>query len=132
MVADKLHHRLNVIFLSDVGFHDKDLMSPPMHKAMVGARYSPTDDLHLSSHLYFVDDVNCPNVAFPFSGRNIDSYFRLDVKLEQELWKKRASISVGVRNLLDENHPEGGTLFLNNAETPRMIFVEFRLGLDPR
>ncbi len=39
------------------------------------------------------------------------------------------SIAVGVRNLLDSGHYEGGTLFLNDAEVPRMIFAEFRLTL---
>lgn len=121
----------NFDWRSEVGYHDKDLMSPPMHKAMVGARYSPTNDLRLSSHLYFVDDVNSPNVAFPFAGQTIDSYFRLDLRLEQDLWKKRATLAVGVRNVLDSNHAEGGTLFLNNAETPRMFYVELRIGLDP-
>lgn len=121
----------NMDWRSSVGYHEKDLMSPPMHKAMIGARYSPTTDLRLSSHLYFVDDVNSPNVGFPFAPKTIDSYFRLDLKLEKDLWKKRATLSAGVRNLLDANHPEGGTLFLNNAETPRMFFVELRIGLDP-
>jgi len=110
-------------------FHDKELITPPEHKCMVGARYSPTDDLHLSSHLYYIDFTKAPNPSLPFVPSRIDPYFRLDLRAEYELWDDQASISVGVRNLLDEGHFEGSTLFLNNAEVPRMVFAEFRLTL---
>ena len=57
----------------------------------------------------------------------MDSYFRLDLRAEYEFLDDQASIALGVRNLLDSNHYEGGTMFLNDAEVPRMIFAEFRL-----
>ncbi len=110
--------------------HDKDLISPPKHKSMLGVRYSPTDDLHLSSNLFFVDAVEGPNPAFSFVSRRIDPYLRLDLRAEYEFWKDQASVSIGVRNLLDSSHPEGTTLFLNDAEVPRMVFAEFRLSLQ--
>ncbi|MCK4342475.1 MAG: TonB-dependent receptor [Phycisphaerae bacterium] len=56
-------------------------------------------------------------------------YFRLDLQAEYEFWDDRASLSVGVRNLLDNHHPEGASLFLNDAEVPRMIYAEFRFSL---
>ncbi len=104
-------------------------MRPPRHKAMVGARYSATDDLHLSSHLYWVDFTRAPNPSCPFMRSRIAPYFRLDLRAEYELWDDQAALAVGVRNLLDSGHYEGGTLFLNNAEVPRMIFAEFRLAI---
>jgi hypothetical protein len=52
---------------------------------------------------------------------------RLDLNAEYEFWNDEASLAVGVRNLLDPHHYEGGTLFLNDAEVPRMIYAEFRL-----
>ena len=107
--------------------NEKEIMSPPRHKFMVGARYSPIKDLHLSSHLYYVDAVTAPNPANPFIPRDIDPYFRLDLLAEYEFWDNRAAISVGVKNLLDSNHYEGGTLFLNDAEVPRMIYAQLRL-----
>ncbi len=110
--------------------HETDAFSPPKHKAMLGARYSPTDDLHLSSHLYYVDFLKAPNPANPFVPRRIDPYLRLDLRAEYELWNDQASIAVGVRNLLDTNHFEGTTMFLNDAEVPRMVFAEFRLTLE--
>ncbi len=112
---------------ASVPFHDTEAMSPPAHKFMVGARYSPTDDLHLSTHLYFVDAVTAPWVDMPFWHRKIDPYWRLDLRGEYEFWDDKAALSVGVRNLLDSNHAEGGTLFLNYAEAPRMVFAELRL-----
>ena len=115
---------------ADVPLYDKDTISPPEHKAMVGARYSPTDDLHLSSHLYWVDFVKGPNPSLPFISNRIAPYFRLDLAAEQELWDDRASISVGVKNLLDSGHFEGSTIFMNDAEVPRMVFAEFRLTLQ--
>ena len=122
----------NFDWRAPVPFHDKDLMSPPKNKAMIGARYSATDDLHLSSHLYYVDATTAPNVDFPFIHRNIDPYLRWDLRAEYEFWKDDASFAVGVRNLGDDSHGEGGTLFLNYAEVPSMIYAEFRVKIRPR
>jgi hypothetical protein len=83
--------------------------------------------LHLSSHLYYVDFTKAPNPSFPFLSSRIDPYCRLDLRAEHELWNDQASITVGVRNLLDGGHFEGSTLFLNNAEVPRTVFAEFRM-----
>lgn len=107
-------------------FTDRDYITPPKHKFMLGARYSVNDDLRLSSHLYYVDAVQAPNPSNPFSPRHIDPYFRLDLRAEYEFWNDRASVAVGVRNLLDSGHYEGGTLFLNDAEVPRTVFAELR------
>ncbi len=117
---------------STAAFHDTDMVSPPKNKAMIGARYSATDDLHLSSHLYYVDAVTAPNVDLPFIHRNIDSYLRLDLRAEYEFWKDDASFAVGVRNLVDDSHAEGGTLFLNYAEVPSMVYAEFRVQIRPQ
>ncbi len=114
---------------SSVPLHDGDTISPPKHKAMIGAIYSPTEDLHLSGYLHYVDAVDAPNTSFPFIAKHIDPYLRLDVRAECEFWKDRASIAIGARNLLDPDHPEGGTLFLNDAEVPRMVYAEVRVAI---
>ena len=107
--------------------NDSDDMSPPKHKFMLGARYAATDDLHLSSHLYYVDDVWVPNPGDALFFRHVGPYMRLDVQAEHELWDDRASIAVGVRNLLDAGHYEGGSRFINDAQVPRMVYAELRL-----
>ncbi len=114
---------------STVSFHQTDTIRPPKHKFMLGARYNPFDDLHLSSHLYWVDAVRSAYTDFPLVSRGIDPYFRLDLLAEYEFWDERASLSVGVRNLLDSHHLEGTSLFVNKAEVPRMIFAELRVTL---
>ncbi|UCE59811.1 MAG: TonB-dependent receptor [Phycisphaerales bacterium] len=114
---------------SSAPFHEKELLSSPHNKFMIAARYSVNDDLHLSGHLYYVDEVKSPNPENPFVPRSIDSYFRLDVPAEYEFMADRASVAIGARNLLDSNHYEGGTLFLNDAEVPRMIYAESRLAI---
>ncbi len=111
----------------DVPFTDRDYITPPRHKFMLGARYTASEDLRFSGHLYFVDDVKAPNPSNPFLARTIDSYVRVDVRAEYEFWNDSASLAVGVSNLLDPNHYEGGTLFLNDAEVPRMAFAELRI-----
>ena len=108
-------------------FTERDYITPPKHKFMLGARYALSDDLRLSGHLYYVGAVKAPNSSNPFAPRSIDPYLRVDLRGEYEFWNDRASISVGVRNLLDSGHFEGGTLFLNSAEVPRMVYAEFRL-----
>lgn len=106
---------------------EKDVMTPPRHKFMLGARWSPTDDFHLSSHLYYVDAVKAPNPGNPLIPRHVAPYFRLDLRGEYEFWEDRASVAVGVRNLLDPHHYEGGSRFLNDAEVPRMVYAEMRV-----
>ena len=127
LLGNYTYQQLN--WRSSVPMNAGDYITPPDHKFMMGARYSPAADLHLSSHLYFVDAVTAPNPALPFLGRHVDSYFRLDLRAEHEFWNDRASIAVGVSNLLDPEHYEGGTTFLNDAEVPRMVYAEFRLVL---
>lgn len=116
---------------SMVRFIDKDMNTLPRHKFMIGAWYDPCSDLHLGAHLYYVDAISAPNSSNPFGSRHIPRYFRLDLRAEYEFWQKRASVAVGVRNLLHENHYEGGTLFTNNAAVPRTVYAEMRVSLDP-
>ncbi len=110
-------------------FTDRDFITPPKHKAMIGARYVVNEDLRLAANLFYVDAVKSPNPANPFLARRIDPYVRLDLNAEYEFWDDRVSLTVGVKNLLDSNHYEGGSLFLNDAETPRMAFAELRLSI---
>ncbi len=114
---------------ASVPLHDSYSMSPPRHKAMLGAVYSPTEDLHLSGYLYYVDAVEAPNPLWPFVGKQIDPYFRLDVRAEYEFREDQVSIAIGARNLLDPDHAEGASLFINDAEVPRMIYAEVRIAI---
>ncbi len=109
------------------GYQFGDQISPPAHKGMVGVRFSPTDDLHLDSHLYYVDDVRSPHVIIPWQTEKIPSYLRLDLRAEWQFWDDKAALSVGVKNLLDNHHPEGTSLFMDSAEVPRMLFAEFEV-----
>lgn len=93
----------------------------------MGARYAVNDDLRLAGNLFFVDAVKAPNPSNPFVSRRVDPYLRLDLNAEYEFWEDRALVTVGVKNLLDPDHYEGGTLFINDAEVPRTVFVEFRM-----
>lgn len=106
---------------------NQDFMTPPKHKFMLGAQYDPLSDLHLSSYLYYVDAVQAPDPSNPFLPRRLPQYFRLDLRAEYEFWKDRASIAVGVQNLLDGHHPEGSSQFINSAEVPRMVYAELRM-----
>ncbi len=124
LLANYSYENLN--WRAGIPYHLTDLITPPRHKAMAGARYRMTDDLVLSTHLYFVDAVLAPQ-TIPIVPRKVNAYLRWDIRGEWEFWEDRASIAMGVRNLLDDGHFEGGSAFLNDAEVPRMIFAEFRL-----
>jgi iron complex outermembrane receptor protein len=110
-------------------FNFNDYLAAPKHKFMLGARYSPTDDLHLAGHLYYVDASAGPDPTTGLLRRSIHPYFRLDLRAEQEFWDDRASLAVGVRNLLDPSHLEGTSLFQPEAEVPRMVYAEMRIRL---
>jgi len=115
---------------SAVAYTDTDLITPPEHKFMLGARYDFTADLHASAHVYYVDTVSATSGANPFTARKIPDYLRLDLRGEYEFWNDRASISVGVRNLLDPMHPEGGGRFVNDANVPRVVYAELRIRFE--
>ncbi|MEP0844978.1 MAG: TonB-dependent receptor, partial [Phycisphaerae bacterium] len=107
-----------------------DMMAPPRHKFMVAGRYQVTDDLNLSAHLYYVDAALSPDSSSLLGFRRVDPYFRLDLRAEHEFWQDKASLAVGVRNLLDPDHFEGSSKFFNSAEVPRMVYAELRIRLD--
>ena len=102
-------------------------LSPPKHKFMVGARFRPVDPLHLTAQVGYVDASSGLDPVLPFLRDSIPYYWRLDLRAEYEFWKDRGSVAVGVRNLLDDNHLEGTSLFQNRAEVPRMVYAEIRL-----
>ncbi len=106
-----------------------DRMSPPRHKFMLGTRYSPLDDLHLSANLYYVDKAQGGTASNPIAKPWYPSYFRLDLRAEYEFWKKQAAVAVGVSNLLDPVHPESGSTAMDSGEVPRMIYAELRVTL---
>jgi len=104
-----------------------DSITPPKHKFMIGPRYDVTDNLHLSGQIWHVTHVKAPNPANPLFLNHLDGYTRLDLRAEYEFWKKQAAFAVGVSNLLDPQHYEATTSFLNNAEVPRMVYAELRI-----
>jgi len=104
-----------------------DSITPPKHKFMIGPRYDVTDNLHLSGQIWHVTHVTAPNPANPLFLNHLDGYTRLDLRAEYEFWKKQAAFAVGVSNLLDPQHYEATTSFLNNAEVPRMVYAELRI-----
>jgi len=105
-------------------------ITPPKHKAMIGLNYKATEDLTLSSHAYYVDAVRTPNSDNPFGTLSASPYIRLDLRAEHEFWNDRASIAVGVSNLLDPGHYEGRSKFYAQAEVPRMVYAELRIHFD--
>ncbi len=113
----------------DEPFTQRDFISPPKHKIMLGTRYAASDKLSLSAHMYYVDAVHSPDPVNPFGKLHIDPYIRLDIRAEQQLWDDGAYFAVGVRNLLDRDHLEGATAFLNSAEVPRTYFAELRIAI---
>ena len=125
LLGNYTYQQLN--WTSDVSFLDTDSLTPPAHKAMLGLRYRVTDQLHLSSHAYYVDAADAPNPSNPFAAKHIDPYVRLDLVGEYSFWRDQASVAVGVRNLFDDHHPEGSSSFINDAEVPRMVFAELRV-----
>ncbi len=127
LVANYTYQQLN--WGVDEPFTQRDFISPPKHKVTLGARYKANDKLSLSAHMYYVDAVNSPDPVNPFGVLHIDPYIRLDLRAEQQLWDEYSFFSVGVRNLLDKDHLEGTTAFLNSAEVPRTYFAEFRMAI---
>lgn len=113
----------------DSTLYQKDIASPPKHKAMIGARYDLAEDWRLSGHLYWVDATKAWDPRLFILPVSIAPYFRLDVLVETDLRKDRATLSFGVKNLLDAGHLEGTSAFIDAGETPRLIFAELRLAI---
>jgi iron complex outermembrane recepter protein len=114
---------------STVGPGNPNPMTPPKHKFMVGTQYDVTKDFLLTGNLYYVDTVFA-QVAGKYGGwQQIPPYLRLDLRAEYRFWKDKASVAVGVRNLIDDRHPEGSDTSLALQEVPRMVYAEMRLTL---
>ncbi len=92
---------------SDVSYVQRDAITPPKHKFMLGARYDVTDDLNVSSHLYYVDAVKAPDPSNLFLPLHLDPYFRLDLRAEHEFWDDRASVAVGGDQSARSRPPRG-------------------------
>jgi outer membrane receptor for ferrienterochelin and colicin len=45
-------------------------------------------------------------------------FWRLDVRLARSIWKDTAELAIGVDNLIDQSHNEGGTVW-SGTETKR-------------
>jgi hypothetical protein len=58
---------------------------------------------------------------------HVPPYFRLDLRAEYEFWKRRASLAVGVSNLLQPAHTEGGSTAMDSGRVPRMVYAEMRV-----
>lgn len=112
---------------SGASLTDSGFLTLPKHKFMVGVRHDLTPDLHLDGYLHYVSGVKCRTRGDPTGITPVDGYFRLDLRAEYEFWHDRASIAVGVRNLLDPHHPEGGGRALDPTEVPRMVYAEMRM-----
>lgn len=96
---------------------------------MIGARYDLSDDCRLSGHLYWVDATKAWDPRLFILPASIAPYFRLDILVETDLRKDRATLSFGVKNLLDAGHLEGTSAFIDAGETPRLVFAELRLAI---
>lgn len=75
-------------------------------------------NLEFDTALYYVDNL---------AARNVRSYFHLDARLG---WRpsQRFELSVGVQNLLDNQHPEFGPGFLvNPSELERSVYAKATL-----
>ncbi len=85
----------------------------PHHRLVVRALWNPRDDLDFSGTIYWTDNLQ---------GAGIPSYFRLDLQVR---WRPLDELEVGagVRNLLDDRHPEFGDLLNRTpAEVQRTIY----------
>ena len=134
-VTDRLKLRAHYTYQhmdwrSSVAYHDKDLNTPPEHKCMLGIVWSPDDDWHVSTQLHYVDEVVAPNAGNRWDPLDVDGYMRLDVRSEHEFCDDKIAFAVGVRNLLDSLHLEGGTTFMDSTEVPRIFYAELRIRID--
>lgn len=111
---------------TDPSLTKMDAITMPRHKFMVGVQYDPIKKLHLSSYLYFVDDVWSVTGGNPISPTHIPAYYKWDLRAEYEL-TEYASVAVGVQDLLDNHHPEGGSTSIDYAEVPRVVYGELRV-----
>jgi iron complex outermembrane receptor protein len=94
----------------------------PHHQATLRSLLSLPHHLEFDTALYYVDNV--PN-------QNTAHYTRFDVRLG---WKARSNLdlSLGARNLFDNQHPEFGIGLSGNVELPDEVRRAFYLQLDYR
>ncbi|EDN66331.1 TonB-dependent receptor, plug [Beggiatoa sp. PS] len=92
----------------------------PHHQATLRSLLTLPYNLEFDAALYYVDNV---------PQRNIAHYLRTDIRLG---WKPISALdlSLGVRNLFDNQHREFGDVFSGNtviaSEVPRTVYLQFK------
>jgi len=62
------------------------------------------EDIRAAGARTVADATTAGNSVLPILPRRIDPYFRWDLRAEYEFWEDRASLAIGVQNLLDKGH----------------------------
>ncbi len=88
----------------------------PKHKVGLTNRFYLDKSTTLNTQLYWSDTFF--NNEHP--GERVDPYFRFDMRLGKTLWNDNAELAVGVNNLTDHFHSEGG-----ETEVPRLAYLQF-------
>jgi iron complex outermembrane receptor protein len=98
--------------------------STPFHMAQIRSYYDITKDIEFNAAVYANSGIHSQTAA-----PSIGSLVRMDLNLVWRPWKN-AELTAGVRNLLDNRHPEFQDRFSRNtqSEVPRSFFVEFGVG----
>ncbi|MBW8035081.1 MAG: TonB-dependent receptor plug domain-containing protein [Planctomycetes bacterium] len=94
-------------------------MNPvPQNKVGLTNRFYLDDKTTLNTRMFWTDTYG------DSSGNRIPRFLRVDFRLAKKIWDDNAEIALGVNNLTNGNHYEGGTL---GAEVPRIVYAQFFL-----
>ncbi|MFA5292160.1 MAG: TonB-dependent receptor [Phycisphaerae bacterium] len=114
--------------LTGYGNGDKlDMMLSPQQRAGLTNRFYLDKSTTLNTQLYWTGAGITKSLD---TIEETDSTWRLDVRLARSIWKDTAELAIGVTNLFDQSHTEGGRQWSGSAtsftEIPgRQFYFQF-------
>jgi iron complex outermembrane recepter protein len=114
--------QLHLLPSSDSVFKEIEEGDTPHHQATLRSLLNLPHDLTFDTVLYYVDNV--PN-------QNTPHYTRFDLRLGWQA-SRNLDLSIGARNLFDNQHPEFGMGLSGNIDIPDEVRRAFYLHVDYR
>lgn len=109
-------HQTDEKNLNDSDTGELSVWTIPKHKVGLTNRFYLDQSTTLNTQLYWSDTFF--NDEHP--GERVDPYFKFDIRLGKTFWNDNAELAVGVTDLTDHFHDEGG-----HNELPRQAYFQF-------
>ncbi|MFQ6034934.1 MAG: TonB-dependent receptor plug domain-containing protein [Sedimentisphaerales bacterium] len=109
-------HQTDEKNLNDSDTGELSVWTIPKHKVGLTNRFYLDKSTILNTQLYWSDTF----FSNKHPGETVVPYFRFDIRLGKTFWNGNAELALGINNITDQSHSEGG-----DYKVPRQIYFQF-------